>query len=221
MAIAPPRELKTGKVIDKSLAVIERNIGPVLAFVVVITALCVPVSYVAIGSTSISRLIGSEVLRSVISMICSYFLLVAMLRRTNLFSRTQDAFLPFIGLTLLSSLGTLLGFIALVLPGIFIMARWILAPQMLVARDSGVMQALGDSWERTRGNEFQIIFGTLLLLLPLIAIGIAISVFLEADSLPRLIVGQIASTAATVVFLSVGVALYGLMGIGKEAKALA
>ena len=84
MAIAPPRDLKTGKVIDKTLAVLERNIGPVLIFVIVVTALCVPINYVAVGSTDPLQLVGGQVLQSVIAMICSYFLLVAMVRRTGL-----------------------------------------------------------------------------------------------------------------------------------------
>ena len=51
MATVPARALKFGKTIDKTLGVLERNAGPALIFVVVVTALCVPVSYFGIGST--------------------------------------------------------------------------------------------------------------------------------------------------------------------------
>ena len=212
MATVPARALKFGKTIDKTLGVLERNAGPALIFVVVVTALCVPVSYFGIGSTSPLRLAGGEILRSVIGMICSYFLLVAMVRRTGLRSRTdEEAFLPFIGLSLLSSLGVLLGVIALVLPGLFIMARWMIAPPLLVASGTGIRASLGESWDRTRGSEFLIIGTAVTLLLPLIAVGIAVSVFLEAETLPRIIIAQAASSSASVVFLSLGVALYGMM----------
>lgn len=212
MATVPARELKIGKIIDKTLGVMERGAVPALIFVVVMTALCVPVSYFAVGSTALLRLAGAEVLKAVFGMVASYFLLVAMLRRTGLYSRTDgDSFLPFIGLSVLSTLGTMLGFIAFVIPGLFIMARWIIAPQILVARGAGVMEALGESWDRTRGNEFQIIVAAVALLLVLIAVGIAVSVFLQQDSPERIIAAQLASSASTVVFLSLGVALYGLM----------
>jgi len=212
MATVPARALKFGKTIDKTLAVLERNAGPALIFVVVVTALCVPVSYFGIGSTSLSRIFGGELLRSVIGMICAYFLIVAMVRRTGLRTRTdEDAFLPYLGLSILSTLGIMLGMIALILPGIFIMARWMLAQPLLIARGAGVKEALGESWDRTRGSEFLIIGVAVTLLLPLIAVGIAVSVFLEADTMPRIIISQAASSSATVVFTALAVALYGMM----------
>ena len=67
MATVPARALKFGKTIDKTLGVLERNAGPALIFVVVVTALCVPVSYFGIGSTSPLRLAGGEILRSAIA----------------------------------------------------------------------------------------------------------------------------------------------------------
>lgn len=221
MATVPaPRELKIGKIIDKTLAVLERNAVPAAIFVLVLTALCVPISYFAAGSTSPLRLAGAEVLRSALGIVAGYFLLVAMLRRTGLYARAdEDAFLPYIGLSVLSTLGVLLGFIALVIPGLFIMARWIIAPQLLVGRGAGVMQALGESWDRTRGNEFQIIGAALALLLVLIVVGIAVSILLEPDTLPRMIIAQLASSASSVVFLALGVALYGLIVGGGAAAA--
>ena len=37
------------------------------------------------------------------------------------------------------------------------MARWSIAQPLLVARGDGVMAALGESWERTKDKEFQIL----------------------------------------------------------------
>jgi len=220
MASLPAREMKIGKIVDKTLGVLEANAVPALIFLVVLTALSVPVNYFAAGSLSFTRLVGAQLLTAAFGTVCGYFLLVAMLRRTGLLTQTsEDAFLPYIGLSVLSSLGVLLGVLALVLPGLFIMARWIVAGPILVAGGNGVMASLGESWERTRGSEFQIIGAGLALGLVLIAGGIAVSVFLEAESLPRIIVAQVLSSAASVMFLALGVTLYGIMAAASEKQA--
>jgi len=220
MATLATRELKIGKIIDKTLGVIERNAGPALIFVVVLTALCVPISYFAVGSTSPLRLAGGELLKAAAGIVCAYFLLVAMMRRTGLYSRTGgDAFLPYIGLSILYALGVMVGVIALVIPGLLVMARWSIAQPLLIGGGFGVTEALGASWDRTRGSEFSIIVAGLALLIPVIAVAIAVSVFLEEGDPVRMVVSQLASSAGTVASLSMGVALYGLIIGGGAAVA--
>ena len=219
MATLPIRAVKIGKIIDKTLGVIEHTAVPALIFVVVLTALCVPISYFSVGSTSPSRLVGGEFLKSAIGMVCGYFLLVAMVRRTGLYSRADgDAFLPYLGLTILSTLGVMLGALALILPALFIMARWSMAQPLLVAGGRGVMEALGESWDRTRGLEFQIIGAALALVFLPIAIGIGSSVLFEQGDPVRIVVSQLASSAASVIFMAMGVALYGLI-VGTPGQA--
>jgi hypothetical protein len=221
MATLPIRAVKVGKIIDKTLGVIERAAVPALIFVVVLTILSVPITYLTVGSTAPLRVVGGEFLKSAIGMVCGYFLLVAMLRRTGLHSRTDgDAFLPYLGLTILSTLGVMLGVIALILPGIFIMARWSMSQPLLVAGGRGVTEALGESWDRTRGLEFQIIGAALALLLLPIAIGIGSSILFEQDDPVRMVVSQLASSASGVIFMALGVALYGLIvGAGETSTA--
>ena len=182
MAIAAPRDLKIGKIIDKTLGVIERTALPALIFVIVVTALCAPISWFTVGSLSASRLAGGELLKAVIGIVAAYFLIVPMLRRAGLHTRSDaDAFLPFIGLSVLSALGVLLGFIAFIIPGLFVMARWSIAQPLLVGQGTGVMESLGESWERTRGNEFSIIIAALALALAPIVVMIATAVGEQRD----------------------------------------
>lgn len=56
----------------------------------------------------------------------------------------------FFGLGLLSGLGILLGITLLILPGIWLYARWLAATPILFADDIGVTEALATSVERTR-----------------------------------------------------------------------
>ena len=219
MAIAAPRDLKIGKIIDKTLGVVERTAFPALIFVIVVTALCAPISWFTVGSLSASRLAGGELLKAVIGIVAAYFLIVPMLRRAGLHTRSDaDAFLPFIGLSVLSALGVLLGFIAFIIPGLFVMARWSIAQPLLVGQGTGVMESLGESWERTRGNEFSIIIAALALALAPIVVMIATAVFFEETSPVRIGVTQLASSAMSAIFLGMGVAIYGLMTGGSEAR---
>ena len=219
MAIAAPRDLKIGKIIDKTLGVIERTALPALIFVIVVTALCAPISWFTVGSLSASRLAGGELLKAVIGIVAAYFLIVPMLRRAGLHTRSDaDAFLPFIGLSVLSALGVLLGFIAFIIPGLFVMARWSIAQPLLVGQGTGVMESLGESWERTRGNELSIIIAALALALAPIVVMIATAVFFEDSNPVRIVVTQLASSAMSAIFLGMGVAIYGLMMGGSEAR---
>jgi len=219
MAISPARELKIGKIIDKTLGVLERNAMPVAIFVLVLTAASLPITYVSVASKAPLTAAGGQLLQSVVGIVCSYFLLMAMMRRTGLQSASgEDVFLPYLGMSILSALAVMLGVIALVLPGLFLMVRWSIAQPVIVARGGGVMASLGESWERTRGNEFPIFVAALALLVPAIAVIIAVSVLFEETNLVRMVVAQLASSGITGVFLGMGVALYGLI-VGGTSEA--
>ena len=53
------------------------------------------------------------------------------------------------GIGLIGGLGTGLGLLVLVLPGLFLVGRWFLAAPILFGEDTSVSEALHASWERT------------------------------------------------------------------------
>lgn len=220
MATLPTRELKIGKIIDKTLGVLELNTVPALLFVLALTAVSLPITYATVGSTAPLQLVGGQLLQSAVGIVCTYFLLVAMVRRTGLQSRSEeDVFLPYLGLSLLSGLAVMLGVIAFVLPGLFLMIRWIIAQPLLVARGGGVMVTLGESWDRTRGSEFSIIVAALAMLVPLIAVMIAAGAFFEEGNLVGMVVSQLATSGISLVLPAMGVAICGLI-LSREAAAV-
>ncbi len=219
MAISPARDLKIGKIIDKTLGVLELSAVPALIFLLALTAASLPITYVSVVSKAPLTAAGGQLLQSVVGIVCSYFLLIAMMRRTGLQSATsEDVFLSYVGMSILSALAVMLGIIALVIPGLFLMVRWSIAQPVIVARGGGVMASLGESWERTRGNEFPIFVAALAALVPLIAVIIAVGAFFEEGNLVGMVISQIASSGITAVFLAMGVALYGLI-VGGTSEA--
>jgi len=219
MVALPTRELKIGKIVDKTLGVLEINAVPALIYLLALTVITLPIAYASAGSTAPLQLLGGQLLRSVVGIVCGYFLLVTMVRRTGLQSRTgQDSFLSFFGMSVLATLAVMLGMIVFVLPGLFLMARWSVAQPLLVAQGEGALASLGESWERTRGNEFSIFFAAFAVLLLPIVVIIAASAFFEEGNLVRLVISEFATSAINLTLLSMGVALYGLL-VGKGAAA--
>lgn len=212
VTVAPPRQLKIGTIIDKTLGVAELSIVPAAIYVVGLTIVSAAIKYFTLGMTRPLEVLGVAVVTFAVSVTAAYFALNAMLEKTGLRSRTaEDVFLAYIGLSILYTLGVVAGFIAIILPGLVIMARWSLAQPMMLARGDGAMQALGASWERTKGNEFQIIVAVLALFVVPVAIVIASGVMFGQESAIGIVLSQFVSSVMSALGLAMGVALYGLM----------
>jgi hypothetical protein len=222
MVMLTPRGLKIGTVIDKTLGVIEHNIPPVLVFAVVLTAVTSGMKYFALGKTAALDLLAVVLIGVAVGIVAGYALLEAMVRRTGLRGESHgDTFLPFVGLSILATIGVGLGFIAVIIPGLVIMARWSIAQPLLLVRGGGVMKALSDSWERTSGAEFQYLVALFALMLPLIAVMIACSVMFDPADLVGIAIAQLASAVMSVISAAMAVAMYGLLVGNEEAAAFA
>nr|WP_166174855.1 glycerophosphoryl diester phosphodiesterase membrane domain-containing protein [Altererythrobacter segetis] len=216
MAAVAPRELKIGAIIDKTLGVLERTAGPALAYFAALTAIDCAITYFTLSMIAPLQALAIGLLKMVVGIVAGYLLLDAMVRKTGLRSgKGEDTFLTFFGLSLLSGFAVLVGLILLIIPGLFLIARWSIAQPLVVARGDGVMQAFGESWERTRGNEFQILMAMLALLALFIAIAIAGAALFEKTDIIGIVIGQVGSSAISAASLAMGVALYGLI-VGAE-----
>jgi len=213
MATIPVRELKIGVIIDKTFGVLEHSARAALLYVAALSAVTISFTYYTLEMTAVKQqLIGAGV-TFLVGIIAGYLVLEAMLRATGLRTRDGDAvFFSYLGLTILSTLGVMLGFILIVLPGIFLMIRWMMAPAILVGRGVSPTKALGESWERTRGNEFSIFGAAFTILIAMIIIRIVSSALFDDKNLVGIIVTQIAANTTSLVIQAMGVALYGMIG---------
>lgn len=71
---------------------------------------------------------------------------------------------------ILSTTGIVLGSIALLIPGIFLMARWFVIVPLIVANGAGPGSALPESWHLVRGNTGAVALALTILYLPLIGL---------------------------------------------------
>ena len=211
VTVAPPRQLKIGTIIDKTLGVVEYSTAAVAIYIAGLSLVHAAIKYFTVSMGPLEQM-GGGLAQFVVGITASYLVLEAMVRKTGLRSRADDdVFFAFFALSILYILGLFAGLVALVLPGLVIMARWSLAQPMMIARGDGVMQALGGSWERTKGNEFQIIVAVLALYIVPIAIVIACSLMFDPADPIGIGLTQFVSSIMSALGLAMGVALYGLM----------
>jgi hypothetical protein len=72
--------------------------------------------------------------------------------------------LPIIGLSILAYIGMVVGFMLLIIPGIYLLVRWSASTPVLVHERLGVLASLKRSSELTKGSRWRI-FGLLLILI--------------------------------------------------------
>jgi hypothetical protein len=212
MPVTPPRSLKIGTIIDKTLGVIEHSIPPVAIFVGVLTVINSGVAWFTLEMKGATDAVVIWFAGVAVGIVAGYLLLDAVVKRTGLRSRGEgDVFLTYVGMSLLFTLGFVAGLIALILPGLVVMARWSLAGPLVIARGEGATRALGESWELTRGGEFSILIAMLALVGPLIAVIATVSAIFAPGDPIGIVVGQLVTSLTSVVTIAMGVALYGLI----------
>ncbi len=151
-------------------------------------------------------------------MVAAYQLLEVLLRRTgNRPAGGDDLFLAYCVLSVLYTLGVMAGFIMLILPGLFFMARWIIAqPLLLSRRAGGAIASLKESWVRTSGSEFPILVAMLALVFALIAISALAGYLYEKSDPVGIAISQLAASAMSAVSLSMGVAIFQEIVVARD-----
>lgn len=117
-------------------------------------------AYPSIGGSVISAILG--VLAVVFALMGIILVLKAAKKDRVTLSEVWNDFkanllwLRLIGVILLLVLILVIGFVALILPGIYLIGRVILAPYILVDQDTKVFEAIEKSWHLTRDRMWQV-----------------------------------------------------------------
>ena len=218
--VPPPRELKIGKIIDKTLAVLEHNAVSAAIFVGGLTLINGAIAYFSLGLEAPVQQLEIGLAQFVIGVVFAYWMLDGALRTTGLRTRKEgQVLLPYFALSVLYTLGVVFGLLLVIIGALIFMARWSIAQSLLVGRGASVFEAFGESWERTKGNEVQIIAAALALLVPLIVMVILAGVLFDPEGVVGIGISQLATSAISLVSIAMGVALYGLMGGVRDAVA--
>ena len=97
---------------------------------------------------------------------------------------------PMLGATFLSSFGFLFGFMACIVPGVILLAGWIVYSAFIVDKGLGAIESLKASWQATTPYRMNIIVYVLLSFLIGIAGGLACCIGALLVSYPLLMIGN-------------------------------
>lgn len=201
--------LTVGEIFTRLRELLRENLGPLAGCVAALTAANVGLDYISTSA-------GTTLPASIASLAAQYYLTASSLERLGLREAGgRNRFGAFWGLNILSGLGIGLGYLLLIVPGLYLSARWVAASAALLAEDGSVSGAMGESWEITQPSVWPIIGALLVIFVPACLVGFGLG-FLLQTLLPlvaSLLMYVFIFSALTVSWLT-GVAVYSLLKPG-------
>ncbi len=180
----PPaaRQLTVGGVIERAFALYRAHAGTLIPAAAVVFV----VAGVIQGLLRDTDSALLSVLGSIVSLVASALFtgfvvtLVADVRDGKreftvgeLFSNASHAILPLIGFGILAAIGIGIGFILLIIPGLYLLTIWSVGSPAIVVERTGVFEAFGRSHELVKGNGWTVFGAIVTVFLILLVLGIA------------------------------------------------
>jgi hypothetical protein len=203
--------LATNQIYARLGTVLRDNAVPAAGCVIALTAVNLGLDAVTTGS-------GATFPAGFAALAAQYYLTQRALEQRGLRAvGARNRFGAFWGLNILSTLAILVGFVLLVLPGLYLSARWMVASAALLAEDSSVSDALGKSWAVTKPSLWAIAGLLLVIFVPAFVVGLGISIPFEdrAPTVASTIVYVFLFGAITISWLA-GVAIYSLLRTNND-----
>ncbi len=124
--------------------------------------------------------------------------------------------LAFIGVAIVTALGVMLATVLLIVPGLFVGSRWLMSPAFFVHDRETVFDALGKSWEATKGNTRIIMLCAFLVILGLLALSALAELIAALGILAiNVLVGAILNEIFGVIFIALSVATFRKLVVGS------
>ncbi|AHE57505.1 glycerophosphoryl diester phosphodiesterase membrane domain-containing protein [Sphingomonas sanxanigenens] len=199
--------INAGAVLAQTRVLLRRAPAPSLLALAVLAMLDTLTDVAGLGSSG-----GITIVVGLLSLIFQLMITRALLAALQL--RGPDggsSFWMILGLGILSGLAILLGFVLLVVPGIFLTVRWALSVPILVAEEVGPSDAMRRSWALTEGNFGPVLASLVIVYAPGIALLVAATLLLPSEWsewLPVLVVLNLVMEATFIVGWHLQVALF-------------
>ena len=162
--IIPPEDLNIEKIFQYAFRTMVDQIVACIVNTILVVVSCVFLAITIIGILAIPAVIGGYV-ESMIRMARGEKVGIG-----DYFKIGFNRFGTLLGATILSFLGIIIGFICLIIPGIYLMIRWYFLFQVIVDRDASVFESFKQTADMVSG-QFWIILTLLILIVVIQAIG--------------------------------------------------
>lgn len=150
-----------------------------------------------------------EFVAAVASVFGTYLLLARFLAVRGRLRTSEGRFWPYLGMTILSVIGIVLGLILLIVPGVLLLVRWSAASGFVIGAGEGVTGSLSASWEATKGHGWAIFFSAIILFIGIAMLsGVVAGVFELASDRVADVALSFVEAAAGGAFAAFGIAIY-------------
>ena len=162
--ILPPEDLNIEKIFQDAFRTMVDQIVACIVNTILVGVSCVFLAITVIGILAIPAVLGGYV-ESMIRMARGEKVGIG-----DFFKTGFNRFGTLLGTTILSFLGIIIGFLCLIIPGIYLMIRWYFLYQNIVDRDASVFESFKQSSDMVAG-QFWIILTLVILIAVIQAIG--------------------------------------------------
>ncbi|TIX52007.1 hypothetical protein [Alteraurantiacibacter aquimixticola] len=158
-----------------------------------------------------------ELIGLIAMIVASYWLARRYLGSRGRLRSDENRFWSYLGMAILSGIGIVIGFVLLIVPGIFLLVRWSAATGFVIGEQRGVVDSLSASWDATKGHGWTIFLAALVLIIGLIIIGGIISLVFGLFGATLLgIVSAFMEAAGNAITIALGIAIYCAVSEGAE-----
>lgn len=161
------QKVEIGDLIAQVGQIVSRARMAVVVYVAAIVALGTVIDFYFIDSS------GYLFLTTTVSLIAGYLLMQALMHSEGL-AGGSAGFGAYFGLSVILGIGTVVGFLFLIVPGIILMVRWMPAYALLLSGDESAGHAPGASWDLTQGQFWPLLAALLIGVAPLLAIVVGL-----------------------------------------------
>lgn len=194
-----------GRLLETFLELIRRHFG-VLAGATVGLAVVDTALVLILGET------GAQLISSVLSIAVVFLVLRYVLRAQGLV-REEGGFGSYFGAAILSGLGMIVGLVFLIIPGLYLAARWSVAPALVITHRYRATEALGASWDATQASAWKLVLvfvvAFTVMICGIVAFGVVAGMADAAEQTPVVVaMTQLLSDLAVVAGPFLTVAIY-------------
>lgn len=193
------REMTVGSLISETMELVQDNFRAVLIAIAILTVCGGITDYAEVLSGSAVVGIVSQIAFMLFGFVVQYLLLEVFLKQVGMLTAGQGRpILAYVGLIIVMFLGTTLGMLLLIVPGVILAVRWSLAGPLLICEKGTVVEAIAKSWDITKGYTVTLLLTMLLVFIPIFVLLFGAILLLGESSLISIIIAQLVGNVSTV-----------------------
>ena len=227
MSTVPQHAFSMGGILSQSMAIMKRNFIPFSILAILLSGIPQWIMQVLfIGDMQSGNFdpegfsAGPFIAAYLVALICSFILYSALvfgtfqdLRGTPVsigenLGRALKVLVPVFILSIVMSVGLMVGFVLLIVPGVILSLMWAVAIPVLVVEKPGLFASLSRSAELTKGERWRILGLFLIFMLIAIVVVIVVGIIVALISMASFTIGALLNAIISAIVAAFGAVLF-------------